>query len=227
MYVSLGSDCVVKKRLEEYCYGSKQVSHMFDWVLSDLNAVCYMLKNVDKISEEYFEIVTKTVEGYYVVRHKLCYFVSLHDAEVASGEDVAIFDVVQKYSRRIKRLIDCIKKQDSITFIGNFDDYNPIHEGNCNLSVEDLMNFFRTINEINPLNNHSLCILTNKPNGIVSLNEFQRVTIINTREYLDINKETKDWYRFFLDWESLFKRIGVPTFSPTNTRGQDVLIGIP
>ena len=226
MFVSLGSDCVVKKRLEEYCYGTKQVSHMFDWVLSDLNAVCYMLKNIDKIVESQFEIVTKTVEGYYVIRHKLCYFVSLHDAEVTLGEDVAICEVVQKYSRRIDRLIDCIKN-DRITFIGIFDSYNPIHEGNRSLQVEDVLNFFRTINDINPLNDHSLCLLTDTPNGINILNDYKRVTIVDIKEYLDINKETKDWYRFFLDWNGLFRRIGVPTFSRVGTHDLGVPIEIP
>ena len=44
-------------------------------------------------------------------------------------------------------MIDCIKN-DRITFIGIFDSYNPIHEGNCNLSVEDLMNFFKELSKL-------------------------------------------------------------------------------
>ena len=223
MYISIGSDCVIKKRLEEFYYGTKQVSHMFDWVLSDMNAVSYLLRNSECIKDENFEIITKTVEGYYVVKHKYCYFVSLHDADVRWGEDSAIYEVVQKYSRRINRLKECIKN-DIITFIGIYDDYNPIHEGNMKPSVEDVMDFFRTLNDINPLNSHSLVLLTNNTNELKDLNDSHRVHIVNTDDYLDTQKETKDWYRFFLDWKGIFKRTGVPTFFPKYTHDQGVLI---
>ena len=224
MYISLGSDCVIKKRMEEYYYHEKQMSQMFDWVLSDILAVSYILKNPEKISEEYFEIITKTIEGFYVIKHKLCYFISLHDAPISLTEYEAKKSVVAKYKRRLKRLIDLICTRD-LNFIVNYDRFNPIYEGKYMIETKDVIEFFKVLNGINPLHCHTLCIITDSPEKL-SLNT-NRIRVIDSKEFLDVETMTNDWYRFFFDWENIIKKITLPITFPKYNHDQGALGEIP
>ena len=224
MYVSLGSDCVIKKRLEEYCIGPNQISHIFDWVLSDLTAVCFMLKNPDTISEDKFDIITRTNEGFYVIKHKECYFVSLHDAPVTLSEYDAKMLVVDKYKRRLKRMTDLIQKC-TIEFITINDRFNPIYDGKKSIDTDDICKFFGVINEINPFNEHQITVITDSPENIEIISS--RVKVIDSKEFLDLETMTTDWYRFFLNWEEIFTQIKAPISALKYTRDRGVQVEIP
>lgn len=212
MYVSLGSDCAVKKRLEEIIYDEKQISHIFDWVLSDFNAVCHILErsidnetdlfNVDKLT-----VITKTIENKYAVQHNDCYFISLHDAPCELSEEEAKKIVCEKYNRRLKRFIDVLKDPKSdLTFIGLYDKYNPIQNGNMKIHDKDINRFFRAVNKLAPYNTHKLVIITDNETNLTQSKQFtNRIKIIDSKQFINMKDYVTDWYRFFLDWKKMFE----------------------
>jgi len=210
MIISLGSDCVVKKRLEEFVYNDKQVSHIFDWVLSDLNAVCHILEqymnfnqyfSIDKLS-----IITKTIENKYAIKHNDCYFISLHDASCDISENEAKALIVDKYNRRLQRFVDAIlNPENEITFIGLYDKYNPIQNGNMKIHDNDVMRFFKIINKLCPMNTHKLILYTDDDNNLKeSIKYKNRIQILNSKKYINMKDYVSDWYRFFLNWNDMF-----------------------
>lgn len=214
MYVSLGSDCAVKKRLEEIIYDEKQISHIFDWVLSDFNAVCYILErciendtdlfNVDKLT-----VITKTIENKYAVQHNDCYFISLHDASCEHSEEEAKKIVRDKYNRRLQRFLDFIRDPKSdLTFIGLYDKYNPIQNGNMKIHDKDITRFFRALNKLAPYNTHKLVIITDNETNLSQSKQFtNRIKIIDSKQFINMKEYVTDWYRFFLDWRAMLDQI--------------------
>tara|TARA_B100001996_G_scaffold381171_1_gene370063 strand:- start:862 stop:1509 length:648 start_codon:yes stop_codon:yes gene_type:complete len=209
LIVSVGSDCATKKRVEEHHYKKSTVSHMFDWVLSDFDSVSQIFENsiinFDTFSSENFQIMTKTQENKYAISHKFLNFVSLHDASIELSENDAIKVVSDKYKRRLKRFIELIKNNDEIFFIGTFDNYNPIQYGNMEITNKSIERFFRMIHTFNPLNNHKLIIISNNTSNISITNP--RLLVINSNDYITMKSFEIDWYRFFLDWDEIFKRV--------------------
>lgn len=215
MLVSLGSDCVVKKRLEEFLFKEeKQISHLFDWVLSDFNAVCYILERILENDFDFFNtnklsIITKTIENKYAVKHDDCYFISLHDASCELSENEAKKIVCEKFNRRFKRFFDYIKDpKNEITFIGLYDKYNPIQNGNMKIHDKDILRFFNNLNKINPFNTHKLIIITDNDENLNQSKVFtNKVKIIDSKKFINMKEYVQDWYRFFLDWKNIIKEI--------------------
>lgn len=213
MYISIGSDCAAKKRMEEFVFKDKPISHIFDWVLSDLNAVCYILEqsfedddffNIEKLS-----ILTKTIDNKYAIKHNDCYFISLHDASCDIPEKEAKKIVCEKYTRRLKRFIEHIKNpQNELTFIGLFDNHNPIQNGNMKIHDKDILRFFKVINRLSPLNTHKLVIITDNTTNLQGSEHYKnRISIINSKNYIIMKEYVADWYRFFLNWKQIFEDI--------------------
>jgi len=213
MIISLGSDCVVKKRLEEIIWNNNtQISNIFDWVLSDLNAICHILESFhynpsspffipDKLS-----IITKTIENKYAVKHNDCYFISLHDASCDLSYSDAKLLICDKYNRRLKRFIDLISDvQNQISFVALYDKYNPIQNGVMKIDDTIIFRFFTILSKFNPLNTHKILLLTDDTSNLInSFKYIHRITIINVKQYIILNDFVSDWYRFFLDWNKMF-----------------------
>lgn len=210
MIVSIGSDCVVKKRLEEFVYDDKQISNIFDWVLSDLNAVCHIIEQYINFNQfftvEKLSIITKTIENKYAVKHNDCYFISLHDASCELSEIEAKNLIVEKYNRRLQRFVDVIKDPNNeITFLGLYDKYNPIQNGNMKIHDNDIMRFFKIINKLCPMNTHKLIIFTDDDTCLSDSKRFKnRITIVNSKKFINMKDYVSDWYRFFLNWNDMF-----------------------
>jgi hypothetical protein len=214
MYVSLGSDCAVKKRLDELFYHEKQVSQIFDWVLSDFNAVCYILErcvehepdifNVDKLT-----VITKTIEDKYAVQHNDCYFISLHDASCDLSEDDAKKLVSDMYNRRLKRFLEYIRDpKNDLVFVGLYDKYNPIQNGNMKIHDKDVTRFFKAVNKLCPYNTHKLVIITDNDSHLSFSKSFtNRISVIDSRQFINMKDYVSDWYRFFLDWKAMFEQV--------------------
>ena len=209
LIVSVGSDCATKKRLEEHHYKTSTISHLFDWILSDFDSVSQIFENsiinFDTFSSNNFQVMTKTQDTHYAISHKFLNFISLHDASTELTETNALKLVSEKYKRRLERFISLIKTNEQIYFIGTFDKYNPIQQGKMEITDKSIERFFRMIHTISPLNNHKLIILTNNLSQITISNT--RLLIINTDDYISMDSFEIDWYRFFLDWDNMFKRI--------------------
>lgn len=206
MYISLGSDCCIKKRMEEFILKEKEISHMFDWVLSDFKAVIKVLKSDTSImNEENFSILTKTIDEKYAIQNKNCYFISLHDAPITVSEEEGIRMVSEKYKRRMERFIEYIKCPDNeITFVGIYDDHNPIQNGNMTITDEDIHEFFEQLHRICPLHNHKLTLVLKDISKLKECMKYKnKVTIIDSEKFINMDIYTRDWYRFFLDWNAI------------------------
>jgi hypothetical protein len=206
MIISLGSDCVAKKRLEEYYYKDKTQSNLFDWVLSDFFAVCQILEDSilkrDIFTNNKFKILTKTVDDKYAISHKKFNFVSLHDAPITLSESEAIEEVCNKYQRRLDRFINDIVMSEQITFMGVYDKSNPIQQGMMHISDADILRFFRMLHTFNPLNKHKLILIVDSKTEI-KINS-DRLKIINSDTFINMIEYEKDWYRFYFNWEDIF-----------------------
>lgn len=214
MYISLGSDCASKKRMEEYLFKeNKQITHIFDWILSDFNAVCYILEqglydndmfNVNKLS-----IITKTYDNKYAIKHNDCYFISLHDASCDLKEEDALKLVNEKYNRRLARFFEYIKNpENDIVFIGLYDNHNPIQNGNMKIHDKDVQRFYKILNQIAPFNTHKLVLITNETKNLQSSTKYnKRIQVIDSKNFINMKEYIADWYRFFIDWQLLFSEI--------------------
>lgn len=216
MIISLGSDCVAKKRLEEFYYKEKTQSNLFDWVLSDLETVCQVLEDYilkkDIFTPKNFEILTKTIDEKYAIAHKHMNFISLHDAPVTLSEKEAIQTVCDKYTRRLSRFIDeIINSERQLCFMGVYDESNPIQKGVMKVDDVTILRFFRMLHTINPLNSHKLVLIVDS-NTVLSTKS-DRVIVIDSDNYINMSSYEKDWYRFYFDWDSIFNAIkeSVPT----------------
>ena len=210
MLVSLGSDCVAKKRLEEFHFKEKTQSNLFDWVLSDFHTVCQILEDTILKKEifipKYFKILTKTIDDKYAVSHKQFNFISLHDASIELSETDAIQLVCEKYQRRLKRFIDeIVMSTEQIVFVGVYDKSNPIQQGVMHLGDVDILRFFRMLHTLNPLNTHKLIIIVDS-NTKINI-ESPRLVTINSDSHINMIEYEKDWYRFYFNWDNIFSII--------------------
>ena len=204
--VSLGSDCVAKRRLEEHIFKEKLQSELFDWVLSDLYTVCQIMENYiikrPIFLPEKFQILTKTVDDKFAVSHTEFNFVSLHDAPIELGDVKAIHDVSSKYQRRLDRFInEILMSKEKVIFIGVYDKSNPIQYGNMVVDNTLIERFFRMIHTINPLNNHELFLVLDSASNVTL--DSPRLRIIKSEEYINMIDYEKDWYRFYFNWDKI------------------------
>ena len=205
MYISLGSDCVTKKRIEEIKFdGEKQKSNIFDWVLIDLKAINFILKHGIHVfnTDNWYVVCKRTQDDKYIIRNKLCYFVSLHDADSNLSEEEAILKISEMYVRRFNRLIEILRSDEEIQFVGTYDKLNPIQEGDMVITILDIENFIKNINMYRENNFNILLILSDYSHLILPNALPLNVKIINSNEYI-----LKDWYRFHFDWNQIMEKI--------------------
>ena len=206
MYISLGSDCCMRKRIDEFL-NPNQASNCFDWVITDLDSITTIIEstindcNIFNLSN--WQIKCETNENKYCIEHKFCNFVSLHDVNSNVNEAEAYLHVQDKYTRRLNRLIETIRNE-KITFIGMYDKENELQTGNMMINKAQVVRFWRVINEINPLNDHNLIIIHDN-------NEFEmntgRVKTLYSKKYKTEFTCNKDWYRYYYDWAEIFKSL--------------------
>lgn len=214
MYISLGSDCASKKRMDEYIFKeNKQITHAFDWVLSDFNAICYLLEqgieDKDMFNTNKLSIITKTYDNKYAIKHNDCYFISLHDASCDLSEEDALKLVCEKYNRRLVRFLEYIKNPEhDIVFVGLYDNYNPIQNGNMKIHDKDVLRFYKILNQIAPFNTHKLVLITSDTKNLQnSIKYSKRVQVLDSKNFINMKDYIADWYRFFLDWQEIFDSI--------------------
>ena len=205
MYISIGSDCVTKTRIEELKYdGKKQESNLFDWVLSDLDTVNYILKqgpNSSIFDITNWEILTKTIDDKWAIKNKSCYFISLHDTSSNLTHNEAFHIVSDKYKRRLLRFFDRVTLEEELHFIGVFDKSNPIHTGNNILSSTSIAEFQQIIANLRTTK------LPAKSTFVIDdLSQIQYIP--DNANIIDSNTHyLKDWFRFFLDWKNMLSNI--------------------
>ena len=123
--ISLGNACKVRESIDRF-NGISQETNIFDWVISDFEAVVVIIKSlVNNKEEELFNQDAFINEGtfvnnqsHYNLSHKQINFKSIHDVSVQKQYEDEYKIFIDKYLRRCIRLRDEISKQsDSIHFI--------------------------------------------------------------------------------------------------------------
>lgn len=214
MILSLGSDCCMRTRLNEFIYKeNKQISQAFDWVISDIfsiiNALEYYENDINVFSNKFLKIECKTQENMYCVSNKFINFISLHDANGNLDEEAAKLHIEQKYTRRLQRFIDVIKNNNHIAFIGVFDEENCVQKGQMNLDDNIIKKFVSCINKINPINNFKYIFITNNTS---SISNNANINIIDSNKYIIDNKINNDWYRYYYDWDRIFNDLSLKQY---------------
>ena len=140
LYIPFGSSCTIAYQLEKHKL--RKSSYPFDWILSDEKAIYNILNNEFKnfIDQEYLQ-VKNTSHNFPIIDeswnndkkntirvfHKLYKIHFLHDFRNIDDIDI----VREKYNRRIKRFLDCMRNQNLkkiVVHIGNNFDRQKFHE---------------------------------------------------------------------------------------------------
>lgn len=206
MYISIGSDCVTKTRIEEMKYNKeKQESNLFDWVLSDLESVNYILKSGvkgDTFNIKNWEVLTKTIDDKWAVKNKYCYFISLHDASSSLTYNEAFHIVSDKFIRRLQRFYEKIVTEENIHFIGVFDKSNPIHTGKNTITTDTLTEFINIVKQYRASKPFTVTVIVEDTCNI------DAGVLPNYVKVIDSNAHyVKDWYRFFLNWNDIMSNV--------------------
>jgi len=198
--ISLGGGCCVKHHIDlflEHTYET-QPTHFFDWLLTDFNSACEILRlhnDIDTLlNRENFRIDVSKPYNASVQLILLSHCESIHDVPNPYNEK-DIDDFIDKYKRRLERLISLIQSNEHIYFI-RFD------YGVRQLTEEQKRRFHDLIHDINPTCKYTLVSLleTNKniyqPNYIgIDLNAYK------------FSKDKTDWKNNHYNWDKIFRQI--------------------
>ena len=196
IYISIGNKCNIKHQIDKH-KGLKETL-FFDWLETDMNSVISILACNDIQEILYFEnifrdpmipnIAEKTKSRVELKSLTKCVFV--HDLPI-NMKDQDVYEFIEKYKRRFKRMIDYINGKEKIIFLR----YGSITDVEKNKFIE-------VIQKINPQCNFVL----------VSIKIEQNENQIKKEDFfLEINLTTKyqpnDWKSNFLDWKQIFADI--------------------
>lgn len=190
IYIPLGNSCSIAYNLR--LLDLRNLAFPFDWVrVTNFNNITTLLENefedfLNLDTFEFKEISDKfEVNGNnksYIYSNNYCTFYHDFDDYI---ENINIDTFLEKYNRRIKRFLDCIKSKNHLTFIR--EEYGKVKL--CKINK-----FIKAIQEINPTLNFKLVIITNNKN----LEDIDNVIFY----YSD--KSIIDWRRPEIDWTSVF-----------------------
>lgn len=208
MYIALGTDCCVKKRMEEILHHNNHVrSELFDWVLSSPDSIIYILKNYESVDifnkESWFLFNNDQVE-HDVYFNKYTHFLSLHDVEHNDSLEVARDKLYIKYSRRLSRFIEILKSEEQLVLISNFDNDNCINVYDVENLKSKCEEIYKLISKIRKLP-FEYFVFTN-----VKFEKSNLVNIIDVNLYPSEHvrdEDSKGWYRFYYNWELMFKMV--------------------
>lgn len=196
IFISLGDRCHIKYNIDKK-FGSKETL-FFDWAISDINFICDILLNHNKILNINNLIITpsKNKKNVEIIIKSVSKCVFIHDIKINyKYKDIENFLI--KYSRRINRIIEYIKSTDKIYFI---------HHGKMKLS--DKNRFINIIKKINSNCNFILVLLYNKNkeiNKVINeeINEENFISLCLTKykisEYTSWKFENYNWEKIWND----------------------------
>ena len=198
MYISIGSSCVVAQRLRMQGLQTNE-SHLFDWLISDIDSVanvlaCDTLKTFkDKLISS--EWGNETFEGNHVIKcNNLGNFRSMHDVP-AKMNDIQPF--IDKYMRRYIRLKEVIAKTSDITFIYWLQKNDILHETQVN-------RLFEILQVLHPKNEFKLTVLF-EGSEHKHIDTTHDITFIYVNDYMKHPNFANDWTQPHLDWDAIFE----------------------
>lgn len=197
MYISLGSSCSTIYHIAKY--STKSETLFFDWLISnkfsDVIKVFNNYKNIENLINKNSITVTGIVDEEIKIKFdKLeeCY--SLHDIP-NNYNDNDIENFLEKYKRRLKRIVECIEKNQETIYFLRISKYL--------ISKTQIHEFYKCVSNINKHCNYYLVNISYGHNSHNSVRLEDNCFTINLRE----NTEYKDWTLSHLDWKFVFDSI--------------------
>jgi hypothetical protein len=204
MLISIGNSCTIRHHIDIY-NNYKLKTNIFDWVLVNIECVCIILKyynnfnllfNIDNISkdgnhENNSKIIVKLLDYLDTYKINKPYFISYHDVKIKYTKK-DIYEFIEKYKRRLERLINIIQTSTEIIYF--------IHYGIINDVIKN--DFIKIINKINNNCNFKLCSLYDDNDDIIEPN----LISINMTKYL-ISEKDNNWKKNYYDWKSVLNFI--------------------
>jgi hypothetical protein len=197
-YISIGRVCNVKAQIDKN--KGKKETLFFDWLLTDMPTVIHILKNHNEIDTILnINTITRDPNKLYfhnnsrIIINSLPLCVCVHDLKKNEFKEANILNLIDKYKRRIDRIIEFIKSQTKICFIRN----SPVTDDEKKLFIE-------TVLTINPNCNFTLVII-DTTKGINSIIKEDHCLYINIIELPKTKKN--DWTTNHFNWKKIFADI--------------------
>lgn len=195
-FISIGDSCSIKYQIDKI--RGKQETLFFDWLMTDMNSVIYLLQHYNNIDDilHYNNITRDKDHPYHLCNSRikiisLSNCISIHDMSV-DYVDKDVFDFIEKYKRRLDRIIQHIKCDQLIYFI---------RKGY--ISETEKNEFIRSIKNINEKCRFKLINININREANTVINKGDHVLEINRTE----KNDPKDWTMSYLNWEKIFEDI--------------------
>jgi len=208
--ISLGSACQVKANIDKFF--SKQVTHFFDWLITDFKTVLYVLYNINHpeyyLSEQKItdEDIFKYGKSWHPLFHKIenreLKMISIHDFPSETHYSNSINEFINKYNRRIERLKNIIHSNENVHMIHCID-----HQFTENyiMNNSDINDFFEFLHRINP-NNKCILHIVVPPKIQINL-DFLCQNNVFIYYLSDTYPCEIDWVNENFNWEIVFNNI--------------------
>ena len=197
----------MKKRIDEFLYKEKSESQLFDWVLTNIDSLNFILSNLNDddlfCKNNFVNTNDYKYPNHLSYIHTHCHFVSIHDAyddsSIVEGQNI----VAEKYTRRLKRFRYLCNNKDDLVFFMIIDNENPINQ----IKMINLDDKIIELNKnIKNICNHSFKLyILHTLEKLENVDVDDNVVFINLIDYQIADMKTNnDWYRYYFDWKSIF-----------------------
>ena len=171
MLFPFGTSCKVREAIERYnC--CKIETNIFDWLITNFEAILYCIENIDKpFTADDFYDAKYVWSSHKTIFHKQIKFDSIHDCDLNNSFENEMPMFLAKYNRRLNRLKNYILSNTKLDFIHliDFIHYPTFQSSRCHHSTktgelyiptsQQLHDFHNAIKKINPNCNYRIHIL--------------------------------------------------------------------
>ena len=151
--ISIGSTCQVKNSID--LIFKQEETNFFDWLITDFKSVLYVLKHNNdtelitpsKFTNEEGFIAGRTFDNdHHKMGHIYFKMISVHDFPLETPYMDMMNTFIEKYKRRLHRLIELIHSEDNIHMIHCLD---HIYTDTATITSEDIYNYKLYLSNIN------------------------------------------------------------------------------
>lgn len=205
--LSLGFGCVVKYTIDRFI--GKKETNFFDYLITDFQTVLTILKDIDNrwfISKDnFFQNGTWGNKKSYIVDNTSIHMRSVHDFPIFFQYNQELYNFILKCNRRLDRIKNYINENKNLHMIHclayQYTD-NPYIP-----TQDDVNNFYKYINEINPNNKCFLHIVVPPQFNTINLNHLKsNRTFIYYLNYND-QQSSEWWTNENYNWNIIFDNI--------------------
>lgn len=200
MKISLGPDCCLRNKINTV-YGGNRQTHLFDWVISDIDTIIRIFESFNTNSVIHFSEsdwgvsdVHNMEERKWFFYHKEFTFRAFHDVSLDVPLEEAKRYVADMYTRRYFRLRELFLSGQPLEFFMCIDDCNPVlqYKSIDSHKIKTLLSLLGS--------NHTLTVVSPFRCGVVHP-KFVHITPIILKGDIPV-----DWQRKHYDWSTLFQK---------------------